>query len=183
MTYVFDPIIDFQEHIEMLRGDDEKKSIVEEYTKYHPNDFQEGNGIREQIWYKEYVSKFKPVGITLPLSSKDDFDWPLFVQLVAGSLSSICEFGYGELLPNMKITVETNNNPITKTVADLYGFQVFKLFQIYIEEQMGLQNHIENSKGERQEIEIQRAYKLKKWNYMIEVQYEGDKALGELLEK
>jgi hypothetical protein len=33
MAYVFDPIIDFQEHLSLLKEDPEKKDIVEKYEK------------------------------------------------------------------------------------------------------------------------------------------------------
>jgi hypothetical protein len=53
----------------------------------------------------------------------------------------------------MTISVENEGNVISKMVNELYPFQIDRLYQIYVEEQMNLQNHLtesikENEKGE-----------------------------------
>ena len=166
MAYVFDPIIDFQEHLSLLKEDPEKKDIVEKYEK---NYWTIVWGIKDQIRYKDYVSQFSPVQIALPLSSKDDFDWELFIQLVASSLSSECALIPVEWdVPQLSISVDSSGSIITKKVDELYWFQVFKLYQIYIEEQLSMQNHIAESEWEKEEVTNQRNFRIKKWKLTLD---------------
>jgi len=48
----------------------------------------------------------------------------------------------------MTISVENEGNVIAKMVNELYPFQIDRLYQIYIEEQMNLQNHLTESIAE-----------------------------------
>lgn len=157
--YYFDPLTDFQEFIEELRENDEKKKIIEDYEKYYPEDLKKGKSIRNQVWYKDYVSKFNVLDIAVPVSLNNDFDWKLFVQLVASSLSSVYDLGYGENPPEMKISVDDSS----VIVSDLDHFQIYNLFEIYIEEQMSMQNHINSSQGEKEEVEVQRKAAIDIW--------------------
>jgi hypothetical protein len=99
---------DFEEFIQFLREhpDENERKIVEDYEK-HYGPIQ--GGVKDQIWYKEYVSKFKTIPYKVPEEYKDDFDWDLLMQLVAASFSSdgLLEFEEGQDLPEFLISVTT----------------------------------------------------------------------------
>lgn len=178
MAYVFDPIVDFQEHIALLREDPEKKEIVEKYeTIYGPILWW----IKDQIWYHNYISHFRYAEILLPPNSKDDFDRELLLQLVVASLSSECILQSQENdLPSLCISVNNWWTIITKKVEELYGFQLFSLFKIYIEEQLSMQIHL-SQEEEKDEVTSQRAFRIKKWHSTLD--YISDKAAMELSQK
>ena len=81
-------LFDFDQLIEELKNNEnkDKKDVIEQYEKHFGP--IGGQTIQDQVWYKEYVSKFQTVEYTVPFSSKDDFDYGLLCQLAAASFSS-----------------------------------------------------------------------------------------------
>lgn len=57
-------------------------------NKYEENFGPITGDLKDQIWYKEYVSKFQPIEYAVPSASKEDFDYVLLAQLAASSFSS-----------------------------------------------------------------------------------------------
>ena len=175
-------LFDFLKYVDELREKEDKKLIVEKYEILHG--MVEWD-LRDQIWFREYVIKFTAVEYQVSNLWKDDFDWDLLSQLVSGSFSSevLLDMKWEEVwLPEMTISVENEGNVISKMVNELYPFQIDRLYQIYVEEQMNLQNHLtesikENEKGEewdksimaeRDEILAQRDYRLKRWGLLLD---------------
>ncbi|MBK7701326.1 MAG: hypothetical protein IPJ39_22695 [Saprospiraceae bacterium] len=70
----------------------------------------------------------------------------------------------------MIIHVQSGDVFVTKNVKDLWEFQVLRLFEIYVEENMNLQILIESYQNEKEDIENQRRKRLQKWNDMINTQ-------------
>lgn len=176
-------LFDFLKYVDELREKEDKKAIVEKYETLHGTIEW---WLKDQIWFREYVSKFSAVEYQVPNLWKDDFDWDLLNQLVSASFSSevlLDMKGEEVWLPEMTISVENEGNVISKMVNELYPFQIDRLYQIYVEEQMNLQNHLtesikENEKGaeewdksikaERDEIIAQREYRIKRWWLLLE---------------
>ena len=136
-------LFDFPAFIEELRSKDEKKEIIEKYEKYVLNGEKITGDIKDQKWYKDYLSKFQPVpNYKVPEDLEDDFDWALLFQLIAGSFSSVYRLSYPQadedksILPELLIKVSHGDATAEKTVSELWSFQVLKLFEIYIEEQI-----------------------------------------------
>jgi len=128
----------FEEFIEELREHPKKSEIVKKYEEiYWPIKW----GIQDQIWYKDYISKFETVEYKVPLEYKDDFDWDLLMRLVAWSFSSegYLEFEEKEQLPELLISVTSWDTHIVKKVSELFSFQIKRLYEIYVEEQLELQ--------------------------------------------
>ena len=50
----------------------------------------------------------------------------------------------------------------------MFGYQVDRLFKIYCEEQMNLQNHIFENEQEKKEILAQRDYKQRQWKLRLD---------------
>ncbi len=175
-------LFDFLKYVDELREKEDKKAIVEKYEMLHGTIEWD---LKNQIWFREYVSKFVAVEYQVPNLRKDDFDWDLLNQLVSASFSSevLLDMKWEEVwLPEMTISVENEGNVISKMVNELYPFQIDRLYQIYVEEQMNLQNHLtesvkENEKweewdksimAEQDEILAQRDYRVKRWGLLLE---------------
>ncbi len=160
---------DFEEFIQFLREhpDENERKIVEEYEKhYWPIQWD----IKEQIWYKEYVSKFKTLSYKIPEEYKEDFDWELLMQLVAASFSSdwLLEFNEWETQPEFLISVTSWDTQIVKKVSELFGFQIKRLYEIYVKEQMSLQNLMAESENDKDYIESQRVSRLERWQRILD---------------
>ena len=131
-------LFDFPAFIGELREKEDKKEIVEKYEKLF---WKIQWDIKDQVWYTEYLSKFPTQSYLTPEDLDDDFDWDILEKLVIGSFSSDYELkqegkdGDWELY----IAVKSGDQSIVKTVSELWSFQILRLYEIYIEEQMNLQ--------------------------------------------
>lgn len=141
-------LFDFAAFIEELREKPDKKQIVEKYEKqFGP---VEGN-IKDQARYKEYVSQFTTIDYAIPDELKKDFDWELLQQLVLASFSSDYELKKTKAEDekmDLYIAVKSGDQSVVKTVSELRSFQVLRLYEIYIEEQMNL--HALKSEDEKE---------------------------------
>ncbi len=158
MGYLFD----FASFIEELRENEVKKGKIDKYEELYGGIEPD---IKKQIWYTEYVSKciqhYPEAGLLVPEELKDDFDWPLLFGLTVSSFSSEYRFVIpdkgGEESWRLLIKVsakkkkseskenevgeETDTEEITieKDLENLWSFQILRLYEIYIEEQIDLQ--------------------------------------------
>lgn len=161
-------LFDFNLFLEYLRNHEnkDKKEVIE---KYEENFWPITGDIKDQLWYKEYISLFDHVEYSVPFSSKEDFDYTLLAQLAAGSFSSEVLLDVNEeWLSEFVISVENGGQTIAKKVSELFGYQIDTLFKIYCEEQMNLQNHIHQNEQEKKEILAQRDYKLRQWKLRLD---------------
>jgi hypothetical protein len=93
-------------------------------------------------------------------------------KLVIGSFSSDYELkqedkdGWWELY----IAVKSGDQSIVKTVSELWSFQILRLYEIYIEEQMNLQilMNEEEEWWEKEALISERQVRLKKWNAVLD---------------
>lgn len=148
-------LFNFQKFVNELRENPEKKEVVEKYEKF----FGPINGdIKDQIWYKEYVTPFHSMDYLKPEELENDFDWQLLMQLVASSFSSdgLLEVVEGKDLPEFVISVQSGDQVVVKKVSELRWFQILRLYEIYAEEQMNLQVLIAEDEKEKAAIEAQR---------------------------
>ncbi|WP_039442948.1 DUF2971 domain-containing protein [Porphyromonas gulae] len=136
-------LFNFETFIEELRQNEEKRTIIQEYEDKVLGGKPITGKIEDQKWYKDYLSKIKPIpNYKVPEELESDFDWKLLFQLIAGSFSS--EYKLETLedessLPELTITVKNNDQKIEKKISELWSFQVLRLFEIYIEELIGLE--------------------------------------------
>jgi len=160
-------LFDFQAFIEELREKPEKKQIVEKYEKLFGS--IQWN-IKDQIWYTEYLLKFAPTEYKAPEELKSDFDWELLLQLVAGSFSSDYEIKKTEDKKDkdLFIAVKSGEQSVVKTVSELRSFQILRLYEIYIEEQMNLHALKAEDENEKNAIDSERELRIKKWNAVVE---------------
>lgn len=161
-------LFDFQAFIEELKEKAEKKQIVEKYEKiFWPIQGQ----IEDQLWYKEYLTKFMPLPYRVPEELKADFNRDLLEQLVVASFSSDYELKKGAddvVGKELFIAVKSGDQSVVKTISELRSFQILRLYEIYIEEQINLHALMHEDEKEKAAIEQEREMRLKKWNAVHE---------------
>lgn len=185
-------LFDFQKFIADLRENEEKKEVIEKFEKYFgPVTWW----IRDQNRYNIYVNKFKSLSYSVPDELKDDFDRALLMQLVAASFSSdwLIEWVEDKDLPEFVISVQSWDQVVVKKVSELRWFQILRLYEIYLEEQMNLQILIaeddeqkekEEEKNEKNAILAQRDSRTHRRSIVLDnldkdvmaKEYEGEKA-------
>jgi len=160
-------LFDFSSFIEKLRHNEETKESIEKYESFYgPID----SDITYQVWYSEYIKHFFPYynAIKHPEELEDDeFDWKLLYALVLGSFSTMYELVQPNMLSENKepveliITVSTENKSITKNIEELWSFQICRLFEIYILEQINLQCLMAESAEDYEDITKTRLEKIR----------------------
>jgi len=160
-------LFNFQTFIADLRENQEKKEVVEKFEKFFgPID----GDVKDQNRYKEYASSFKSVWYLVPEELKEDFDWPLLMELVSSSFSSdwLIESVEWQDLPDFVISVQSWDQVVVKKVSELRWFQILRLYEIYIEEQMNLQVLIAEDEKEKEAILAQRDARSHRWNIVLD---------------
>ena len=86
------------------------------------------------------------------------------------------------------IAVKSGDQSVVKTVSELWSFQVLRLYEIYIEEQMNLQILKKEDESESGAIDQERVMRQKKWKAVLDtldrahLAEEAKKDQGEQLE-
>jgi len=187
-------LFDFPAFIDELREKEDKKEIVEKYEKFF---WKIQWDIKNQVWYTDYLAKFAPQSYLTPEDLDDDFDWDILQKLVIWSFSSDYELKQDEKESwwELYIAVKSWDQSIVKTVSELWSFQILRLYEIYIEEQMNLQilMNEEDEEWEKEALTAEREVRLKKWNAVIDtmnrwkeaeaVKKEQEANLGDLMWK
>lgn len=165
-------LFDFPAFIEELREKEDKKEIVEKYEKYF---WKIQWDIKDQIRYKDYLAQFPVQSYLTPEDLEDDFDRDILEKLVIGSFSSDYELKQEdkEWWWELYIAVKSWDQSIVKTVSELWSFQILRLYEIYIEEQMNLQilmneDESEDGEWEKEALISERQVRLKKWNAVLD---------------
>lgn len=162
-------LFDFPAFIEELREKEDKKEVVEKYEKYF---WKIQWDIKDQIWYTDYLSKFPFQSYLTPEDLDDDFDWDMLQKLVIWSFSSDYELKQDEKTEwwELYIAVKSWDQSIVKTVSELWSFQILRLYEIYIEEQMNLQilMNDEEWEWEKDALLSERQVRIKKWNAVLD---------------
>ena len=185
-------IFDYNNFIKELRKLDEKKDIIENFSKYYG--VQNNVSIYETPFYKDYLSKFElPFKLVVPEDSEDDFDWDLLAKLVFGSFNSEYELYFEEdkhMLSEdsrrvcLHISVKRQDEYVVKELSELWAFQILRLYEIYIEEQMQLFSLMKEDEETEESIKNQQRFLLRKFNDKINklmAKTDYDKELEELL--
>lgn len=174
-------MLDFKVFIENLKENPEKREIIEKYEKLVenlPDDF------RQTIIWKDYLSKFDTewIELVMPEFIDEEFDLDLLFRLIIWSFSSTYVLEKAE---NWKyeliINVSVGDKSIAKKFSELWGFQIARMYEIYIEEQMNLEILKHEDEKEAEVIESQRLANLERWK-LVKDNLEAEK-LKELEEE
>ena len=131
-------LFNFEEFISEMREKEDKKEIIESYEAiYWPIQWD----IYQQEWYKNYLANFEYVPYHTPEEMAEDFDRNLLQKLILGSMSTNYELANNPEtnIPDLLITISDENQSITKNLADLWSFQILRLYEIYVEDHMSTQ--------------------------------------------
>ena len=160
-TYLFS----FEGYLNELRLNPEKKERIEKFEEIHgpiPDDFKETN------IYKQYLSKFKPskqFKLIVPEDLEFDYDWELLEQLAAASFSSDYWFELSEDSTSYQlyISVKSGGKQLVKRIEELWSFQISRLFEIYIDEQINM-FALMDDEDENEAILAEQKTRIKKYN-------------------
>jgi len=164
---------DFKRFIESLDNNDDKHEIIEKYKKHVGIDLRRVERIEDLPLYKDYLAHFDTKGIKLfaPEYLDDGFDLDLLLRVVVGSFSSgwAFEFVDGSDAARLLIKVSAGDRHIDKYLDALWGFQIARRYEIYIEEQLELEVLMfEDENGKEEEIiESQRHRQLEKYDEQL----------------
>lgn len=136
-------LFDFQSIITQLK---EKHDGEEKFKKFIEG-LNENSTIEDMPFYKEYLSKFEVerafddfnlTDVEDVLLSKDDL-FMLF-RLIVASFSSSYDILYDKQSKtiDLSISVKSSEQFITKKISELWSFQIMKMFDIYVNEQIEL---------------------------------------------
>lgn len=136
-------LFDFQSIITQLK---EKHDGEEKFKKFIEG-LNEDSTIEDMPFYKEYLSKFEVerafddfnlTDVEDVLLSKDDL-FMLF-RLVVASFSSSYDILYDKQSKtiDLSISVKSSEQFITKKISELWSFQIMRMFDIYVNEQIEL---------------------------------------------
>lgn len=125
---------------------EEKRNTILKYEERFGS--LKGMDIRQTRFYRNYLSSFDiPFRVNTPEELEDDFDWDLLCRLVAASFFSEMRLvineewlknPVGQILVDVYIKVKSGDQELEKKLDELWSFQILRLFEIYIEEQMNL---------------------------------------------
>ena len=178
-------MFNLKEFVEELRESSEKKKIIENYEKYVES-LESCENIYDTKIYKEYLKNFDKEKIDFVVSKlkmpefvdEDEFDWELLVLLVVSSFSSTWEFEIDFEVKKLSliINVKAGDKYVKKRLEDLWEFQIARMYEIYIEEQMNLLSLSKESETEKKTVENNRDERLKYFekeftrvNYIFEI--------------
>ena len=165
-------LFSFKEFVDELRDKSEKNEIIENYEAIYgplPSDFKETD------IYKQYVSKFivpKQFKLIVPSEIEHDFDWVLLEQLTAASFSSEYWLEPSDdpsSTYNLYISVSSGGKKIVKKIEDLWSFQILRLFEIYIDEQIKLFTLMadkDEDESEHEAVSAEQQARLKKYRLL-----------------
>jgi septal ring factor EnvC (AmiA/AmiB activator) len=111
----------------------------------------------------------------VPEELKTDFDWKFLAQLVLASFSSDYELKKTaedadniEALKDLYIAVKSGDQSVVKTISELWSFQILRLYEIYIEEQINLHALMYEDEKEKVAIQQEREMRTKRRQLYLE---------------
>lgn len=165
-------LFDYSYFIEEMKIHPNKPRDKETVLKYEELfGSQKGLTLQDQPFYKEYLSLFRiPFKVSVPDNISDDFDWDLLFRLIFGSISSSYSLDLKrewkknpqlDPLVQLSITVKSEDKDITRVFDKLWSFQILRLFEIYVLEQLDLAI-LEKEEEEKDKIEAVEREKVEK---------------------
>lgn len=159
-------LFDFNAFIWELRLNPEKKDIIE---KYEAALWAISWWLKDQKWYTDYLINFKPVDYLVPDELQNDFDRDILQQLVLWSFSSDYELKKDNAeKPELYIAVKSWEQSIVKRVSELWSFQIQRLYEIYVEEQLNLEILRNDTDEEKTAIDSERLMRQKRWQAILD---------------
>lgn len=114
--------------------------------------------LRKELFYKNRIEKICPViKYQIPKQYKQSGEWDLLLRLIA--ISYCCEYEFVFIdpefcdsqderdisLPELIITVNTDDGSVTKSISELNSRVIIRLFEIFCSEQINYQQAMADS--------------------------------------
>lgn len=165
-------LFDYSDFIEEMKRHPNKPKDKQTVLKYEELfGSQKGLTLQDQPFYKEYLSLFKiPFKVSVPEDILDDYDWNLLFRLIFGSLSSKYFLDLKkewkkdpEVEPMVKLSIiaKSKDKEITQVFDKLWSFQILRLFEIYVLEQLDLAILEKENEDKKEGVEYEKVEKLK----------------------
>lgn len=159
----------FLEEMKIHPNKPRDKETVMKYEKLFGS--QKGLTLQDQPFYKEYLSLFKiPFKVSIPKNSLEDYDWDLICRLIFGSFSSRYSLDLKEEwkespkvdpMVQLSIIAKSGDREITQIFDKLWDFQILRLFEIYVLEQLDLAILEKEDEKKKKGVEYAKVEKLK----------------------
>lgn len=176
---------------DIIEGLKEKHNGEETFEKFI-EDFDENSTIEDMPFYKHYVSKFDVErafegfnlsATEMEILSKDDLF--LLFRLILASFSSSYDILYDKQSHSidLSISVTHGERSVTKTISELWSFQIIRLFEIYVNEQLDLGFIEDDDQEEAEQLKEERKKRLmvfEKKMRQVHNQQESDRILEDL---
>jgi hypothetical protein len=146
-------LFSFPLFIEESRSNPAYSEAVVKYEKY----FGPFTTLKNTKFY-QYIRQFKIPSelldhLRVPEGLEDDFNYKLLLKMVAGSFSSFGQYNITEDNQiDFLISVTSGDNTVVKSLFDLWGLQIFKLYEIYISELINFTVMMHEDWAERKNI-------------------------------
>lgn len=178
-------LFEFNVFVEELKKNPTKKWVVEKYSSLvEPLD--NVDSFESLRLYKDYISLFPTFPYSVPEELKNDFDWDLLLQLIMASFSTTVDIAWSENDPLLDVymAVSTTNDEgeitiTAKTISELWSFQVLRLFEIYVLDNLEMQCLRSEDKSELSIIDKDRRERIVKAK-MLNLKYAKLKAMAAL---
>ena len=178
-------LFEFITFVEELKENPAKKWLVEKYSSLvEPLDNVES--FESLRLYKDYLSLLPAFPYSVPDELKNDFDWDLLLQLIMSSFSGTVDIAWSKNndLLDVYITVSTTDDEgrittTVKTISELWSFQILRLFEIYVLENLEMQCLRSEDKSELSIIDEDRRERIVKAK-MLKLKYSKLKAMASL---
>ena len=190
-------LFDFQSFIDELREKDDKKEVVEKYEKFYwtiTGNIKDQHRYKEYLINFKYVPFKVPDEVKdefdwvllmqlvawsfsseclfeKPQNNVKESDEKINDKESADNTNhwSIDEQEWiDEIMYDLTISVKSGDQTVVKKVEELWSFQILRLYEIYIEEQMHLQILIKEDEKEWQAIISQRQARLQRRKVMLD---------------
>lgn len=160
-------MFDYREFLEEMKNnsDETKRAIYEKWIK-----ISNAQKLEDEPFY-EYLMQFEAVPYNVPEELEEVFDWNLLLSLCAASFSSRYRLALpDEDSPNksiaeLEITVSSGDQTVTKKISELWSFQILRLYEIYLEEQINLHTLQLEDTSENNCIAGERKERIKLYNF------------------
>lgn len=134
----------WQDILERSKESDNKK--LAEFPDYLEKKYPDEPKLEDFVFYKEYLSQFVLNGELYGKEFLNSCDMSfdecfLLMRLAAASFSSTYEVAYLKDEDKLELTfhVTSGDRSITKKLQELWSFQIYTLYKIYLEEQLHLE--------------------------------------------
>jgi hypothetical protein len=170
-------IFNYKDYIEELKNSYEE-SKKETYKAWLKN---KGKTDYKKEKYYKYHLNIEPIKYRVPIELQNDFDYDLLLRLVAVSISSSYDFVFPNpettdqsenidlSIPDLVIHVESGNKRVSRSIHELYSFQINRLYEIYFNEMINLWQIRRESGGTKGIVHFQIMAQIKAYDEKINI--------------